>query len=249
MVFYNYFLHTSLFCFLLRIKYPKTKRLNWNHHLAKKNDKPLSFSNREWVILDEVPTMVEIEIFWFQIHITNGLNSLHRKWRTGNQYRVTAVEIRMRSNLELLPVMNVKKWLKIAVCSSPLNIYHGTDNIIKQLSFLPPVRNNIFYEIETSSTGLYNTRLGAQPTWGGRPPFWRKTFKNDGKFEFGFPYLPPLLRKSGSAPSHIWYFRHSLHLHQGYKSWSGLHTIALHLSFVVFVTYRYTKRQWLSKTS
>ena len=27
-------------------------------------------------------------------------------------------EIRMRSNLELLPVMNVNKWLKIAVCSS-----------------------------------------------------------------------------------------------------------------------------------
>jgi hypothetical protein len=100
MVFYNYFLHTSLFCFLLRIKYPKTKRLNWNHHLAKKNDKPLSFSNREWVILDEVPTMVEIEIFWFQIHITNGLNSLHRKQHTGNQYRVKSAENRMRSNLE-----------------------------------------------------------------------------------------------------------------------------------------------------
>ena len=28
--------------------------------------------------------------------------------------------------------MNVKKWLKIAVYSSPLNIYHGPDNIIKQ---------------------------------------------------------------------------------------------------------------------
>jgi hypothetical protein len=80
--------------------------------------------------------MVEIAIFWFQIHITNGLNSLHWKWRTGNQYRVTAAENRMRSNLELLPVMNVKKWLKIAVCSSTLNIYiclyHGIDNIIKQ---------------------------------------------------------------------------------------------------------------------
>ena len=88
--------------------------------------------NRQKVIWDVFPTMLEIAIFWFQIHITNGLNSLHRKWRTGNQYRVTAVEIRMRSNLELLPVMNVKKWLKIAVCSSPLDIYHRTDNIIKQ---------------------------------------------------------------------------------------------------------------------
>jgi hypothetical protein len=170
MVFYNYFLHTSLFCFLLRIKYPKTKRLNWNHHLAKKNDKPLSFSNREWVILDEVPTMVEIEIFWFQIHITNGLNSLHRKWRTGNQYRVTAVEIRMRSNLELLPVMNVKKWLKIAVCSSPLNIYHGTDNIIKQLSeiiFSMKLRRRV--PDYTTPDWVHSLHEGAGPRFGEKP--------------------------------------------------------------------------------
>ena len=84
------------------------------------------------IIWDEVPAMVEIAIFWFQIHITNGLNSLHRKWHTGNQYMVKSADNWMRSNLELLPVMNVKKLLKIAVCSSPLNIYHGTDNIIKQ---------------------------------------------------------------------------------------------------------------------
>jgi hypothetical protein len=60
------------------------------------------------VIWDEVPTMVEIAIFWFQIHITNGLNFMHRKWHTGNQYMVKSAENRMRSNLELLPVMNVK---------------------------------------------------------------------------------------------------------------------------------------------
>ena len=60
--------------------------------------------------------------------------------------------------------------------------------------------HNIFYEIETSNTGLYNNGLGAQSTGGGRPPFWRKTFKNDGQFGFGSPCLPPLLRKSGSAP-------------------------------------------------
>jgi hypothetical protein len=30
-------------------------------------------------IWDEVPTMVEIAIFWFQIHITNGLNFMHPK--------------------------------------------------------------------------------------------------------------------------------------------------------------------------
>jgi hypothetical protein len=52
------------------------------------------------VIWDEVPTMVEIAIFWFHIHITNGLNSLHRKWHTGNQYMVKSAENRMRSNLE-----------------------------------------------------------------------------------------------------------------------------------------------------
>jgi hypothetical protein len=54
---------------------------------------------------------------------------------------------------------------------------------LSRVSFLPPpVRNNIFYEIETSSTGIYNTGLSAQSTGGGRSPFWRKTFKNDGKF-------------------------------------------------------------------
>ena len=60
------------------------------------------------IIWDEVPTMVEIAIFWFQIHITNGLNFMHRKWHTGNQCIVKSAENQMRSNLELLPVMNVK---------------------------------------------------------------------------------------------------------------------------------------------
>jgi hypothetical protein len=52
--------------------------------------------------------MVEIAIFWFQIHITNGLNFMHRKWHTGNQYMAKSAENRMLSNLELLPVINVK---------------------------------------------------------------------------------------------------------------------------------------------
>ena len=47
-------------------------------------------------------------ILIFQIHITNGLNFMHRKWYTGNQYMVKTAENRMRSNLELLPVINVK---------------------------------------------------------------------------------------------------------------------------------------------
>ena len=73
---------------------------------------------------------------------------------------------------------------------------------LNRVSFLPPpVRHNIFYEIETSRTGLYNTGLGAQSTGGGGSPFWRTTFKNDLKFGFGSPYWLPLLRKSGSAPS------------------------------------------------
>jgi hypothetical protein len=53
------------------------------------------------LLWDEVQTMVEIAILWFQIHITNALN-------TGNQYMVKSAENRMRSNLELLPVINVK---------------------------------------------------------------------------------------------------------------------------------------------
>ena len=62
----------------------------------------------------------------------------------------------------------------------------------------------LVYEIETSSTGLCNTGLGAQSTGGGRFLFWRNTFKNDGKIGFGSPYLLPLLRKSGSAPGLLW---------------------------------------------
>ena len=51
---------------------------------------------------------------------------------------------------------------------------------LNRVSFLPhPVRNNVFYEIETSSTGLYNTGLGVQSTGGGTagPRFGEKTLK------------------------------------------------------------------------
>jgi hypothetical protein len=61
-----------------------------------------------FIIWDGVPTMVEIAIFWFQIHITNGLNLMHRKWHTGNQYMVKSAENQMRSNLEPLSVINVE---------------------------------------------------------------------------------------------------------------------------------------------
>jgi hypothetical protein len=92
---------------------------NFDHIISYSTYSTQEFSHG--IIWDEVPTMVEIAIFWFQIHITNGFKSLHRKWHTGNQYRVKSAENRMRSNLKLLQVMNVKKWLKIAVCSSPLD--------------------------------------------------------------------------------------------------------------------------------
>ena len=51
---------------------------------------------------------------------------------------------------------------------------------LNRVSFLPPpVRNNIFYEIETSSTGLYNIGLGAQSTVGDMtgPRFAEKSLK------------------------------------------------------------------------
>ena len=60
------------------------------------------------IIWDEVLTMVEIAIFSFRIHMTNGLNFMHRKWHNGNKYMGKSAENRMRSNLELLPVINVK---------------------------------------------------------------------------------------------------------------------------------------------
>ena len=44
-------------------------------------------------ICDEVPTMVEMAIFWFQIRITNGLNFMHRKWYTGNKYMLNLQKI------------------------------------------------------------------------------------------------------------------------------------------------------------
>jgi hypothetical protein len=148
--------------------------------------------------------MIEIAIFWFQIHITNGLNSLHRKWRTRNQYRVTAAENRLHSNLELLLVMNVKKGLKIAVCSSLLNIYYETDNIIKQFHYFLLLSEIIFSMKLRRRVPDYTT-----PDWvhslqeGAGPRFGEKPLKTT-ELVFGSPYLTPLLRKSGSAPSLLW---------------------------------------------
>jgi hypothetical protein len=59
---------------------------------------------------------------------------------------------------------------------------------LNRVSFLPPpVRNNIFYEIETSSTRLYNTGLGAQSTGGAVPRFGEKPLKTTEKLGLGPP--------------------------------------------------------------
>jgi hypothetical protein len=60
---------------------------------------------------------------------------MHRKWHTGNQYMVKSAANRMRSNLELLPVMNVKscpQYISALQMSSP--IYLGPTNVVPKKS-------------------------------------------------------------------------------------------------------------------
>jgi hypothetical protein len=94
----------------MRVQYPSLESCNPDSPVNKTDRHNIAESGVRHIILiwDEVPTMVEIAIFWLQIHITNGLNFMHRKWHTGNQYMTKSAENRMRSNLELLPVINVK---------------------------------------------------------------------------------------------------------------------------------------------
>ena len=100
-----------------------------------------------FLIWDEVPTMVEIAIFWFQIHITNWQIFMHRKWHTGNQYMVKSAENRMRSNLELHIPWD---WQ-----------YHYTEFHFFLL---------LSYEIETSSTyiwvNMFKNFIGLRPKLG-----------------------------------------------------------------------------------
>ena len=61
---------------------------------------------------------------------TNGLNSLHRKRHTRNQYMVKSAENRMRSNLELLPVMNVKsrpQYISALKLEAQVSLYRSPD--------------------------------------------------------------------------------------------------------------------------
>jgi hypothetical protein len=74
---------------------------------------------------------------------------------------------------------------------------------LNRVSFLPPlVRNNIFYEIETSSTGLYNIGLGAQSTAvqkGAGPRFGEKPLKTKENSGLG-PLFAPSFEKVWIRP-------------------------------------------------
>jgi hypothetical protein len=69
---------------------------------------------------------------------------------------------------------------------------------LNRVSFLPPpVRNNIFYEIETLSTGLYNIGLGAQSTAvqeGAGPRFGEEPLKTTENSGLG-PLFAPSFEK------------------------------------------------------
>ena len=82
---------------------------------------------------------------------------------------------------------------------------------LNRVSFLPPpVRNNIFYEIETSSTGLYNIGLGAQSTAvqeGAGPRFGKKPLKTTENLGLG-PLFSGVSKWAGTLyfyPSEIVY--------------------------------------------
>ena len=139
--FYYFILHYMMF-FVDSFIYTTKTQSKWQkwHCMSAYECHAQSFSGIFWqafsssvafcIIWDEVPTMVEIAIFWFQIHITNGMNFMHRKWHTGNQYMVKSAENQMRSNLELLPIMNVKsrpRYSSALKKSSP--VYLGPKNL------------------------------------------------------------------------------------------------------------------------
>ena len=111
--------------------------------------------------------MVEIAIFWFQIHITNGF--MHRKWHTGNQYMVKSAENRMRSNLELPLVINAKRRPRyISALKKKLSpIYHCPKNLYTILMHWMSVKlsdSRAFMAVPVSIDGksiltLYNSTL------------------------------------------------------------------------------------------
>ena len=119
---------------------------------------------------------------------------------------VKSAENRMHSNLERFTdsmsirtfsnsyptklVPNFRLWmLKIDSKSQCVQTYTmGLTISLNRVSSLPtPVRYNIFYEIDTSSTGLYNTGLGAQSTG---PHYGEKSLKTTENLGLGPPICP-----------------------------------------------------------
>jgi hypothetical protein len=68
----------------------------------------------------------------------------------------------------------------------------GLTILFNRVSFLPPpVLNNIFYEIETSTTGIYNTGLVHSLQEGIGPRFGEKPLKTMENLGLG-PHICPL---------------------------------------------------------
>jgi hypothetical protein len=63
-------------------------------------------------------------------HITNGLNSLHRKWYTGNQYMVKSAENRMRIQEE------EEMKLCLMILSVPWYMFNGLEHTAIFSNFL-----------------------------------------------------------------------------------------------------------------
>jgi hypothetical protein len=78
---------------------------------------------------------------------------MHRKWYTGNQYMAKFAENRMRSNLELLSVINVKsrpRYISALKKSSP--IYLGPKNFDTILMHWMSVKLADNFQIREQST-------------------------------------------------------------------------------------------------
>ena len=87
----------------------KWRKNEWLWKYWKRNDLYENFEKKGGGVVEkrgeeETKSMPHASV----IHITNGLNFMHRKWYTGNQYMGKSAENRMRSNLELLRLLMLK---------------------------------------------------------------------------------------------------------------------------------------------
>jgi hypothetical protein len=80
------------------------------------------------VLWDQVPTMVEIAIFWFQIHITNGLNFMHRKWYTGSSSRSLRTRFSADLTMYWFPVYHFRcmKFKPLVIWNWNQNMFAGS---------------------------------------------------------------------------------------------------------------------------